>query len=111
MPRFTIPRGTFDYFSVPERPIKEGAYYCLNGDINQMGIKERVLIEAQFPVTRSKSGTYPGFLESDYDQYIAALAYLWGNKIEGWWNEPLIKHKICSQPEFDAALRKSTICG
>lgn len=70
-----------------------------------MGIKERILLEAQFPVTRSRSGTYPGFIQANHDQYLEALSYLWHNRVDGWWNEPLVENKICSQIEFDAALR------
>ncbi len=80
------------------------AYYLLIGDLNQMGIMERTLKDAGFPVVRSQSGTYPGFLKQDKDEFVKALRYLFEHRVEGWWGQDIVKHGICTDAEFKSAL-------
>jgi len=105
---FEAPGGTLSYFAgsqeTQQRHSSQCAYYCLDGDLCQMGIMESRLRRAGFNVVRSQSGTYPGFRECDLDEYKRALKYLFDRRVPGWWNQKLIDHGICTQQEYDAAL-------
>lgn len=81
------------------------AYYTFDGDLGQMGTMETFLRERGFSVV--KSGVYPGFPESQEDQYIRALRAIFECRVDGWWGQKqdLIKHGICTQAEYREALR------
>lgn len=103
-----MPEGTRQYLAMfgDGKPAGQCAYYTLGGDLNQMGIMEERLRDAGFNVVRSQSGTYPGFLESEKDEYVRALKYLFVYRVAGWWNqrEAMIENKVCAPAEFKDAL-------
>ena len=76
--------------------------YCLNGDLNQMGVMAARLNADGFDVRMLN--VYPGF--ASLEEYKKALRYLWVKRIEGWWGQErdLIKYGICTQTEYDDAL-------
>jgi hypothetical protein len=100
---FNTPSGTASYLGNSRTG---DAYFLLEGDLNQMGIMERRLRDGGFNVARSSSGTYPGFPKDQEAEYLRALKWLYERRVEGWWNQRLVEHKVCTQAEFDAALTK-----
>lgn len=80
------------------------AYYTFNGDLNQMGQIESFLRERGFPVV--KNNVYPGFPQSQLEQYKRALKAVFDARVPGWWNqrERLIEHGICTDEEYRSAL-------
>jgi len=84
------------------------AYYIFDGDLHQMGVIYTTLLNAGFPVV--KNNVYPGFTESNQDEYKRALLYLFERRVEGWWNQrsKLIEYGICTQAEYMAALNRET---
>ena len=100
---FNVPQGTLGWFAGNKGG---AAYYLLDGDLNQMGLMEEVLRSAGFTtICRSSSGTYPGFRQNEPATFKDALAYLFTNRIEGWWNQKMVQYGVCTQPEFDAAVK------
>jgi hypothetical protein len=105
--QFQVPDGAADYFrgfGRARRTSGSVAYYCLNGDLNQMGTMEEVLRNAGFDVVRSSDGTYPGFPKEAKAEYHRALKWLFDRDVEGWWNQQLVSEGICTQAEFSAKL-------
>lgn len=80
------------------------AYFTFDGDLNQLGTIYRRLHDAGFAVV--KSNVYPGFPEDAEDEYRRALDYVYGCRVNGWWNqrEALIRYGICTEDEYTAAL-------
>ncbi len=83
------------------------AYHTFTGDLNQMGVIYVTLLQAGYPVV--KSDVYPGFTKDNEEKYKEALAFLYENRIEGWWNQhsALIRNGICTEEEYSEALKKS----
>lgn len=80
------------------------AYFTFDGDLCQMSAMERALREAGFNVVRNN--VYPGFRETDKEEYVRALKFIFTNRIDGWWNQErvFIEHGICTQEEFNHTL-------
>lgn len=81
------------------------AYYIFSGDLGQMGLIYEALLQAGFEVV--KRNVYPGFPEDQVDEFRRALDFVFERRIEGWWNqrEALLKYEICTENEYEAALR------
>jgi len=78
----------------PEGHVSVGA-----GDLSQMAIWKRRLAAAGFQVAQSDVYT-----TVHADRFREALAFLWANRVEGWWLLQLVKHGITDQAAFDKEL-------
>lgn len=101
MAGFTVAPGTYSAFQDRN---DNRAYFTFQGDLNQLGIIYIALLGAGFPVV--KSNVYPGFIESQEDEYKLALEHVFTFRIPGWWNQKdaLLKYEICTLEEYKAAL-------
>jgi hypothetical protein len=103
--RIDVPPGTA--FILNNKCCNEGgldAFYMIEGDLNTWGIIAQALEEAGFELNWDSGGLQPGFSESRKDEYLRALEYIWSNKLEGWWNQPLTRNGICTRDEHNRAI-------
>jgi len=101
---FSVAPGVLDALADADDP---RAHYLLTGDLSQMGTMYTALKSAGFRVV--KRDVYPGFAESDEEEYVRALRFVYESGIAGWWNQrtDIIKHGIATAEEFQAKLSRA----
>lgn len=71
--------------------------YLLKGDLNQMAIQKRFLIDHGFRLSQ-----FDVYLAIEPEEVKKVLTLFWKYCVEGWWcyDTDLIKYKICTTEEY-----------